>query len=189
MKRLLFLTLFALATQRAAFPASVDGVHVADTARLGDSSLVLNGAGKRTRYFFNVYVAALYLPARNSDAAKVIADAVPKRLSMTMMRRLSAGQLSGALREGLSRNSSRTELKAIKPQTDSLVTVMKAIGSANEGDVVTIDFLPDGTTRLGINGRALGMPIPGRDFQRAMLQIWLGRDPVQDDLKAALLGR
>ncbi len=114
---------------------------------------------------------------------------VPKRLSMTMMRRLSAGQLSGALREGLSRNSSPTELKAIKPQTDSLVTVMKAIGSANEGDVVTIDFLPDGTTRLGINGRALGMPIPGRDFQRAMLQIWLGRDPVQDDLKAALLGR
>lgn len=189
MKRLLFLALFAVTTVRAAFPATVDGVHVADAVRLGDSTLVLNGAGKRTRFFFNVYVAALYLPSRTSDAAKVIADAVPKRLSMTMMRRLSASQLSGALREGLSRNSPPAELHAIKPQIDSLVTVMRAIGSANEGDLLTIDFLPDGTTRLGKNGQALGMPIPGRNFQRDMLQIWLGRDPVQDNLKAALLGR
>ena len=189
MKRLLCLALFAVATVRTALPATVDGVHVADAAQLGDSTLVLNGAGKRTRFFFNVYVAALYLPARSADAAAIIADAHPKRLSMTMMRRLSAGQLSGALSEGLARNSSAAELRAIKPQIDSLITIMRAIGSAKEGDLLTIDFFPDGSTRLGINGHALGMPIPGRNFQRDMLQIWLGRDPVQDDLKAALLGR
>ncbi len=33
-----------------------------------------------------------------------------------------------------------------------------------------------------------GAPIAGEDFYRALLRIWLGDRPVQDDLKKALLG-
>ena len=31
-------------------------------------------------------------------------------------------------------------------------------------------------------------PIAGEDFYRALLRIWLGEHPVQDNLKKALLG-
>jgi len=39
-----------------------------------------------------------------------------------------------------------------------------------------------------LNGRQIGAPIPGADFYRALLRVWLGDKPVQDDLKHALLG-
>jgi len=32
------------------------------------------------------------------------------------------------------------------------------------------------------------LPVTGEDFYRALLRIWLGENPVQADLKKALLG-
>ncbi len=182
-----FLLTFAVAA--TAHAATVDGVGVADSVPLDGTTLVLNGAGKRTKYFFNVYVAALYLQARSHRAAAVLADTGPKRLSMTLMRHLSANQLIDALREGLAHNSTPAELARVRPQSDALAAIMAAIGGADTGDVLTIDFLPDGSTRVGRNGRPQGGPIPGRDFQRALLQVWLGPHPVQADLKDELLSR
>ena len=40
-----------------------------------------------------------------------------------------------------------------------------------------------------IRDRAKGKDIAGEDFYRALLRIWLGNKPVQDDLKQALLGK
>jgi len=82
----------------------------------------------------------------------------------------------------------RAELEVIEAQLDALVGTMNAIGSAAKGDLLTIDFLADGTTRVAINGQPRGQPIPGADFQRALLKVWLGAKPVQGDLKKALLG-
>jgi hypothetical protein len=51
---------------------------------------------------------------------------------------------------------------------------------------ITLDW--NGTaTQVGIDGRPAGKPIEGADFYRALLRIWLGDKPVQDDLKKALL--
>lgn len=188
MKRLLLMALISAVTARSAVPATVDGIQVADTVQLGSTTLVLNGAGRRTRLFFNLYIAALYLPSHASDAAKVLAEAGPKRVSLTMLRHLSADQLIAALREGIGHNSTPAEVAQMKEQIDALVATMAATNGANQGDVLTIDFLPDGTTRVGHNGRASGKPIPGRNFQRALLKVWLGPNPVQVDLKKTLLG-
>ncbi|TAK85863.1 MAG: hypothetical protein EPO20_08665 [Betaproteobacteria bacterium] len=43
-------------------------------------------------------------------------------------------------------------------------------------------------TRLLVGGKPVGKPIAGEDFYRALLRIWLGEKPVQDDLKKALAG-
>lgn len=172
-----------------ALPATVDGIAVADTARVGGATLVLNGAGKRTKYFFNVYVAALYLRAHAADAPAVLADPGPIRLSMTLMRHLSAGELVDALREGIARNADAAALARTRAQQGALVAIMRAIGGADSGDLLTIDFLPDGSTRVGRNGAPQGAPIAGREFQRQLLAVWLGLDPVQRDLKRELLGR
>ncbi|HUX72529.1 MAG TPA: chalcone isomerase family protein [Steroidobacteraceae bacterium] len=188
MKRLLLMMLVAAAALRPAVAATVDGIRVADSVQLGGATLALNGAGKRTRFFFNVYIAALYLPSRMSSAAAVLADPGPKRVSLTMMRHLSSGQFIDALHEAIAHNSTPAELAQMKPQIDALMAAMRATGGVNEGDLLTIDFLPDGTTRVGRNGRAQGGPIAGRNFQRALLDVWIGPIPVQADLKSTLLG-
>jgi hypothetical protein len=41
---------------------------------------------------------------------------------------------------------------------------------------------------LSVGGKPAGAPIPGEDFYRALLRIWVGPRPVQEDLKKALLG-
>ena len=189
MKRLLPGLILTCATALPAHAATVDGVGVADSVPVDGTVLVLNGAGKRTKYFFNVYVAALYLRGHTHRAADVLADPGPKRLSMTLMRHLSANQLIDALREGLAANSTPAELARTHTQRDALVATMAAIGGVDTGDVLTIDFLPDGGTRVARNGRPEGGPIAGRDFQRTLLRVWLGPHPVQSDLKDELLSR
>ncbi len=178
----------AMALAAHAATVSVAGVEIERTAQVGSSTLVLNGAGKRTKYFFDVYVAGLYLAGKQSDAAAILGDAGPKRISMTLMRNLSAAQLSDALREGISLNSTPAELASLSAPIEALVGTMNAIGSAAKGELLTIDFLADGTTRVTLNGQPRGNPIPGADFQRALLKVWLGAKPVQGDWKKALLG-
>ncbi|MDE2305751.1 MAG: chalcone isomerase family protein [Gammaproteobacteria bacterium] len=188
MRRTLLPLIAGLLLIAPAFGATVDGVTVADSARVGGATLQLNGAGRRTKYFFNVYVAALYLRARTATAAVALADPGPIRLSMTLMRHLSASQLVDALREGIARNADAAALARTRADLEALVATMRAIGGADRGDLITLDFLADGSTVVGLDGRPRGRPIPGREFQRQLLSIWLGADPVQGDLRRELLG-
>ena len=41
---------------------------------------------------------------------------------------------------------------------------------------------------LFVDGVAQGRPMAGKAFYQVLLRIWLGEDPVQPDLKEALLG-
>jgi hypothetical protein len=171
-----------------AVAAEIAGVTVEERAKLGTTELRLNGAGIRTRIVFKVYVGALYLPEKKSAAAEVLALKGAKRVSMTMLRDLTARQLADALEDGIRANHSESELAALKGRTDALAALMREIGSAKEKTVITLDFLPDAGTQVTVNGAVKGKPIPGEDFYSALLRIWLGDKPVDADLKKAMLG-
>ncbi len=190
MKRLLAAT-FLVCVLTASQAAEVAGVKLEDRLRLapGGPELVLNGAGIRTRVFFKVYVAGLYLAEKRAAPGEVLALPGPKRVSMTMLRDLGAQQLSDALVEGIRNNSNAAEQEALKARIDELVAIMNAIGEAKTGDRIQLDFLPDSGTRVVVNGEPRGKPIAGEDFYRALLRIWLGDKPVDGDLKQGLLGR
>jgi long-chain acyl-CoA synthetase len=186
MKQAWVMTGLALLALAGPVPAAeVAGVKVQETASVGGKDLVLNGAGVRTRLVFKVYVAALYLPAKAADLPAALAQS-PRRVQLTMLRNVGADDLVKALVDGMNANNPPQDMAAVKPQTDQLVTVMKSIGEAREGDVVTLDFV-DGETRVGHNGKGIGA-IVGAPFNDALMKIWLGDKPVQDDLKKAMLG-
>jgi len=184
MRKLLIAGITALFAA-AAFAAEVGGVKLADKVAVGGQELVLNGAGIRSRAIFKVYVGSLYLPAKAGDLAGVLAKG-PRRIQMNLLRDLSADQLVDALNDGLKDNNSEAELAAVKAQQIQLATIMKAFGDVKEGNVVTLDFVDDGTA-IGFNGAAKGA-IPGEAFNRALTRIWLGEKPAQVDLKKAMLG-
>jgi len=71
----------------------------------------------------------------------------------------------------------------IKQMTD----IFKLVQDVHSGDVITMDYLPSVGTEIAVNGVTYGT-IAGGMFHRALLKIWLGSEPVQADLKAALLG-
>ncbi len=184
MKRLLTLTLLLCALPAAALELA--GVNVADKAAVGTSDLVLNGAGIRTRAIFKVYVAALYLTEKKSGLADVLALPGAKRVAITLVRELSAQQLTEAFDEGIKANSSAAELEALKPRVAELLALFT---DARKGDVILLDYLPGPGTGVTLNGTARGKPIPGEDLYRALLRIWLGDKPVDGDLKKGMLGQ
>jgi hypothetical protein len=179
------LALFAV----PALAAEVAGVRVEDRIKLGSSELVLNGAGLRTKAFFKVYVAGLYLAEKKTSVDEVLALPGAKRVSMRLMRNLSAKQLTEALDEGVRDNTPAAEQEPLKGRLAELTAVMNALQSAKEGDVIALDWLPGTGTRVVLNGEPKGKAIAGEDFYRALLRIWLGQNPVSGALKKALLGQ
>jgi hypothetical protein len=175
----------ALCFGAPAFAAEVGGIKLADKVAVGGQDLVLNGAGIRTRVMFKVYVGSLYVPAKATDLAAVLAKG-PRRIQMNILRNLTPDQLVEALNDGLKENNSDAELAAVKAQQEQMTSIMKAFGEVKEGNVVTLDFV-DGATVIGFNGAARGT-IPGEPFNKALTRIWLGDKPIQADLKKAMLG-
>jgi len=174
----------------AAFSASgaeVAGVKLDDKTQVESRELVLNGAGLRKRVVFNVYVLGLYLPEKKSDPAAVLQLAGPKRAEIHMLRDVGAEQFTDALIEGLRENHSEADYKSLEPRVKDLAGIFAEIKEAKKGMVIALDWT-GAATRLMVNGKPAGTPIPGEDFYRALLRIWIGDKPVQNDLKKALLG-
>lgn len=167
--------------------AEVSGVQLPDKTQVEARDLVLNGAGLRKRFFFSVYVIGLYLPEKKSDAAAVLALPGPKRVSIHMLRDVGADTFAEALVEGLKANHSAADYQALEPRVKALADIMAQMKEAKKGMAIALDWTGS-ATRVSIDGRAAGQPIEGEDFYRALLRIWLGSHPVQDDVKQHLLG-
>lgn len=181
------LILLALLVPFSVAAAEVAGVKIDDKTRVGTSELVLNGAGLRKRVFFQVYAIGLYLPQKSADAAAVLQQPGPKRVGIHMLRDVSADAFTEALAEGIRANHSETEMKALEPRIKELSAIMAEIKEAKKGMAISLDWTGE-ATQLTVQGKPAGKPIAGEDFYRALLKIWLGDKPVQDDLKRALLG-
>ena len=166
--------------------AEVAGVRVADSIKVGNSELVLNGAGLRSKLFIKVYVGALYVGQKAATPAAIYDSATPRRMVLRLLRDLDADSLHSALDEGLRNNHTPAELSDMKAQADQLGGIMKAMGKVHEGDTVSIDFSAEGVV-VSQNGEVRGK-VAGANFAKALLKVWLGDKPADASLKKALLG-
>ena len=60
--------------------------------------------------------------------------------------------------------------------------------SFEKGDTVTLSFDPARGTVLTGKGGEIGV-IEGKDFSDALFKVWLGTDPVDDNLMDGMLGK
>jgi hypothetical protein len=173
----------------AASGAEVGGVNVEERANVAGSELRLNGAGLRKMYLVKVYVAGLYLTEKKTSPADILALAGPKRVSVILMRDLSARQFVDALDKGIRENSSATEQLQLESDIECLMATLLSFRRGKKGDVITIDWLPDTGTVVLVNGEAKGKAIPRDALYQAFLRVWVGDKPTNARLKRALLGR
>jgi Chalcone isomerase-like len=173
-----------------AYGAEVEGITLAERIRVDGQELQLNGFGLRTRaLFFKVYVGSLYLGEKSTSAAAALAAKGAKRIQLSMVRDADAEQFVEAIEAGLRANHSEAQLAQVKPQTDALMAMIRSIGTSQKGATIVLDYAPssNGTT-LFVDGKPAGPSMPGEEFFRTLMRIWLGENPVQADLKEALLG-
>ncbi len=169
-------------------PVEIEGVAFQPTAQVGGQLLQLNGAGLRTRAFFKVYAAGLYVPKKTNSAAALLAQKGPRRVVIAMLRDVDGETFSGAVSDGLVANNTPQQLARLTAQIETLQANLKAIGEAKTGDAIHFEFTPEAGTRILVNGRQKGRDIQGEDFFTAVLRVWIGDDPVDSGLKKALVG-
>jgi hypothetical protein len=191
-KTLLAVLVFAGAAWLPAVHAvEIEGVKLDDTIVLssGGPGLVLNGAGVRHKFvFLKIYVGSLYLAHKMHDRDAILADPGPKRVSMHILSdEVTARDLISSMNHALAANLVPHQLALLEKRIRDLNSMMSSIKAINKGSVVHLDYLPGAGTRITVNGEAK-LTIPGADFYRAMLQIWIGAKPVDGRLRDAMLG-
>jgi drug/metabolite transporter (DMT)-like permease len=162
----------------------VAGVALSETVEVGGQPLLLNGAGLRKRLVFEVYVGALYLPARTDAAERILAADAPWRLTMTFRRDVDHDKIVESFRVAFLENSPGAPAGLVA----DLERLHPGLTDVKDGQVLALHYLPGaGTTLTPPTGGPI--TVPGRAFGEAMLRAWLGEHPADAALKAALLGR
>lgn len=179
--RALLLLCLALPVQAA----EVAGVRFEDNAAVGGVPVALSGAGLRQRFIFDVYAMALYVTDPRADR---VAQGGAKRIAIHMLRDVDADTFAKALVDGMRPNHDEATMQGFEPRIGQLNAIMAEVKEARKGMAILLDWVPSAGTQVLIDGRPSGKPIEGEDFYRALLRIWLGAKPVQEDLKKALLG-
>lgn len=172
-----------------AIPASAGkraGVSMPDRITVEGKTLVLNGMGVREATFLNidVYVAGLYLENKSSNAREIINSEKLKRIHMHFVRNVDRSDITDAWSEGFKKNAGKN-LGALKSRIARLNGWMTDI---KNGQTLTFTYVPGKGVQVHVKGSYKGT-IPGADFARVFISIWLGPHPPNKGLKKGMLGK
>lgn len=168
--------------------AQVSNINYDDTMRVAGQDLQLNGLGIRTKLFFKVYAAGLYLPRKSAKVSDILAMEGARRVRLVFMRELSSDDFGQAFMDGLNKNSTTEEKTKLLNQTLKFGQMFAMVPRMNKGDTLLLDWVPGTGTVVTLNGGKIGEPLPDIAFYNALLKIWIGNDPADNSLKPALLG-
>ena len=192
MKKILLILLFPLASALAVAPAAaatLEGLQFEDQIRLANRELQLNGLGIRAVFIFKAYVAGLYLGDKASVGEEAVRHPGPKRLQLRMLMEVGAPDIKKALVDGMRKNVSEAQWAGMAERAAEFSRTIDAIGVARRGDTINLDYVPDRGMTLAVNDVSRGSAIAGQDFYNALLEIFVGDDPVDTRLKKGLLGQ
>ncbi len=179
------LVLLAMPSSQA---VSLSDVVLPETLDVEDQTLQLNGWGVRKKFFLKLYVGALYLPQKSSDANAILNSNSPIAIRLHILSKfVSAKKMEKAIKEGFAK-STAGNTASIQHEIDQFLAFFR--DNVSEDDIFDIAYAPTLGVRVVMNGRELGVISGNREaFRKALFGIWLGADPVQEDLKAAMLGK
>ena len=174
---ILLLNLFSLSPSNAA--------ELPNEMEYQNTKLILNGHGTRIRFFMKAYEGSLYLESTSNNAEKIINDDAPMSIRMDVLSSLvTPDAMKVALNEGLEKstgNNTSPITKEINQLNSSLNSEVKA------GDFFEFIYLPNSGTHALKNSESVNL-IPGIEFKKAFFGIFLSNNPIQKNMKKAMLG-
>jgi hypothetical protein len=154
--------------------------------RAGEVDMVLNGTGARSKYLMQMYVAGLYLTGPSRDAASIVAADAP----MAIRLYITSGMVTQEkLLESLAEGFAASTGDNVEPIAKEIEQFRQCFAAAVvKGDLIDLVYLPTHGVVVLKNGKRQGA-IAGMPFKQALFGIWLSDNPVDDGLKAKLLGK
>jgi hypothetical protein len=181
-KKLIPLLLFLLATLSV---TPIYAVEIPNSMEYQGVKLMLNGHGSRVKMFMKVYENSLYLEATNSNAEEIMNKdaAMAIRIDVTSSL-VTVDAMKKALNEGLVKSTGNNTGPIMK-EIDQLTSTFNS--DVSTGDFYEFIYLPDAGTKVLKNSEYIDT-IPGIDFKKAFFGIWISNNPIQKNLKKAMLG-
>ena len=185
------MVLLTLAAGLAAAPPGLapgdttyNGVTLPGEVQVAGRTLVLNGVALRKKAVFKVYVAGLYLPARTTDAAQILAADEPRQVVLQFLRGVDKGKMCDAWNEALANNTPGASAE-LTQQFAQLCGWMEDI---DKGEQFVFTYVPGTGTTVRVKGTDKGT-IAGKEFADALWKAWIGPKPGPGEgFKKDLLG-
>ena len=164
---------------------TISASDVPQTIEFEGSNLILNGQGTRVVFFMKVYEGSLYLENKNSDADEIMNSNAPMALRIDVTSEMvTADAMKKALSEGLEKSTNNNTSHIL----DEIEQLSSSFNSAvASGDFYEFIFVPEIGTHVLKNNELVEL-IPGFDFKKAFFGIFLSNNPIQKNLKKAMLG-
>ena len=165
--------------------SSINAIEVPNAIEYEDSKLILNGKGTRIIFFMKVYDGSLYLQTQSNDAKKIVNDNTPMAIRIDVTSTMvTAEAMTKALNEGLEKSTGNNT----GPISAEITQLSSSFDSGvSSGDYYEFIYLPEKGTHVIKNNDLVDL-IPGLKFKKAFFGIFLSDNPIQKNLKKAMLG-
>ena len=163
----------------------INAAAAPDSMEYQGEKLILNGEGTRVRFFMKVYNTSLYLVSANTNSEEILNsnEAMAIRLDVTSTM-VTKAAMKDALNSGLVKSTGNN----IGPITEEIKQLIATFNSdVTDSDFFEFIYMPDAGTNVLKNSEYIDT-IPGIEFKKAFFGIWLSNDPIQKNLKQAMLG-
>ncbi len=164
----------------------VEGVKFPSVVTFNNEKLIFNGGGAREKMDINLYVAALYLKSKQSDRSAILKNNNTLLIKMQVVSELvtkekmaTAIEVSFDKSLGGNKNNYRKEIDLFKFAFKDEIA---------EGDKFDVAYIHGKGVCLFKNG-VQKVTISKEGFKEGVFDIWLGENPIQEDLRDGLLGK
>ena len=185
-KKLLFVTWVIFTMTTLAHAKEIAGINIPDILESGQTKLVLNGAGVRTKFFMDLYVGGLYLEQASQNPARIIEadERMAIRLHIVSSM-ITSEKMEKATRAGFIKATSGN-VAPIESQIERFISVFRE--KIDEDDIYDLIYVPGKGTEVYKNDEYKSLT-EGLAFKQALFGIWLSDKPVQKRLKKDMLGK
>lgn len=184
MKHLFLLACCLFLFSSTAPAKTIYDVELPETVSVAGETLQLNGYGLRTKFFLKIYLGSLYTGSKATTTTQVLDQPSAKMIRMNFIyNKVDRGKIVDAFAEGFAKNSSQLKND---PALQQFLDLFKTDFVA--GDQVDLEVAADGTVTATHNMSKLGN-IASKKLGNAVLLIYLGEQPADDDLKQGMLGQ
>lgn len=169
---------------KSSYALNAYGVQIDGSVVVDGQALHLNGFGLRTKMFGKVYLGSLYLAKQTAKSAEVINDPGVKLVRINFLhKRVLKDKFVEALNGALIRNSS-----SLAGNSDLQRLYALFNKDFIHGEVLDISFSADGTVRVSRNNQVVGS-VTSKNVQTAVLKAFIGLSPIDEAVRAGMLGR
>lgn len=173
----------------AAYEVPETEVTVADSHPVDGTRLVLNNAVllEVTVLAVDVYVASLYLPAKTSDPARILACDGPRRVDLRFMRDIERDQLVERWKaEVITRAKRRSALSKYRGAIDALFAAYRAV---EEGQVMSFTWRPGKGIEIAFDGKTRATVAGDAGWCALFFSGFVGPEAKYEDMREGLLAR